>query len=333
MDNTLKVIVICGGISTEREVSLRSGKAIYDALIRKGYNNTELFDLKRDNISEILKKKPDIAFLGLHGKGGEDGCIQGFLELVGIPYTGPGVAASAVCMDKILTKRVLANAGLPTAKFEVYRKEECSDVNIVIDNLTEKIGLPMVLKSPCQGSSIGVVIVKSKETMADAIAEVFKYGDHLLAEQFVDGPELTLPIMGNDELNVLPVIEITSEREFYDYTAKYTNGLCHHVIPANIDKTTEEQIIEFGKQAYKVLDCKVLSRIDFIVDKKDGPMIIEVNTLPGMTDMSLFPDAARYIGIGYDDLVEMFLEYGLSARRECLNNGSSSQSNRKTVLD
>lgn len=327
MDKALKVMVICGGVSTEREVSLRSGKAIYDALVRKGYCNAELFDLKIDNISEILEKKPDIAFLGLHGRGGEDGCIQGFLELAGIPYTGPGVATSAVCMDKILTKRVLANAGLPTAKFEVYRKEECSDVNAVINDLIEKIGLPMVLKSPCQGSSIGVVLVKSKETMASAIAEVFKYGEHLLAEQFVDGPELTLPIMGNNDLNILPVIEITSEREFYDYTAKYTNGLCHHIIPANIDKTTEEQIIEFGKQAYKVLDCKVLSRIDFIVDKNDGPMIIEVNTLPGMTDMSLFPDAARYTGIGYDDLIEMLLEYGLYARRECLINGSSSQSN------
>ena len=327
MDKALKVMVICGGVSTEREVSLRSGKAIYDALVRKGYCNAELFDLKIDNISEILEKKPDIAFLGLHGRGGEDGCIQGFLELAGIPYTGPGVATSAVCMDKILTKRVLANAGLPTPKFEVYRKEECSDVNAVINDLIEKIGLPMVLKSPCQGSSIGVVLVKSKETMASAIAEVFKYGEHLLAEQFVDGPELTLPIMGNDDLNILPVIEITSEREFYDYTAKYTNGLCHHIIPANIDKTTEEQIIEFGKQAYKVLDCKVLSRIDFIVDKNDGPMIIEVNTLPGMTDMSLFPDAARYTGIGYDDLIEMLLEYGLYARREVLINGSSSQSN------
>ena len=316
MNKSIRILVICGGISTEREVSLRSGKAIYDALIRKGYNNAELFDLKRDNISEILEKKPDIAFLGLHGKGGEDGSIQGLLELAGIPYTGPGVATSAVCMDKILTKRVLANAGLPTAKFEVYRKEECTNLNFIIDDLVEKIGLPMVLKSPCQGSSIGVVLVKSKEVMADAIAEVFKYGEHLLAEQFVDGPELTLPIMGNEELTVLPVIEITSEREFYDYTAKYTNGLCHHIIPANIDKTTEEQVIEYGKQAYKVLDCKCLSRIDFIVDKTNGPMIIEVNTLPGMTDMSLFPDAARYMGIGYDELVEKFLDYGLTAKRD-----------------
>ena len=319
MNKNLRILVICGGMSTERDVSLRSGKAIYDALIRKGYQNAELFDLKRDNISEILEKKPDIAFLGLHGKGGEDGTIQGFLELAGIPYTGPGVATSAVCMDKILTKRVLANAGLPTAKFEVYRKEECTNLNAVIDALIEKIGLPIVLKSPCQGSSIGVVLVKSKEAMKGAIEEVFKYGDHLLAEQFIDGPELTLPIMGNEELTVLPVIEITSEREFYDFTAKYTTGLCHHIIPANIDKRTQEEVIEYGKKAYKVLDCRCLSRIDFIVDKNDGPMIIEVNTLPGMTDMSLFPDAARYIGVSYDNLVEKILELGLNAHREYLD--------------
>lgn len=316
MKKDLKILVICGGVSTEREVSLRSGKAIYEALIRKGYTNVDIFDLQRENIASLFDSKLDIAFLGLHGKGGEDGCIQGLLELAGIPYTGPGVSTSAVCMDKILTKRVLAHAGLPTPKFKVYRKEECRNVNGVIDELIESLGLPMVLKSPCQGSSIGVVMVKTRESMEEAITEVFKYGDHLLAEQFVRGPELTLPILGNEELTVLPVIEITSEREFYDYKAKYTNGLCHHIIPANIDKKVEEQVIELGQRAYKVLDCKVLSRIDFIVDENDGPMIIEVNTLPGMTDMSLFPDAARYSGLGYDDLVEKFLELGFKAKRE-----------------
>jgi D-alanine-D-alanine ligase len=316
MNKDIKILVICGGFSTEREVSLRTGKAIYDALVRKGYSNAELFDLKRDNITDILTKKPDIAFLGLHGRGGEDGTIQGVLELAGIPYTGPGVAASAVCMDKILTKRVLVSAGLPTAKFKVYRKEECIDISNVANSLIKELGLPMVLKSPCQGSSIGVVLVKDKESVQPAIEEVFKYGDNLLAEQFVNGTELTLPIMGNDELVTLPIIEITSEREFYDYTAKYTNGLCHHIIPANIDKKIEEEVIEIGKNAYKILDCKCLSRIDFIVDSQNGPMIIEVNTLPGMTDMSLFPDAARYIGIAYDDLVEKILELGFNTHRE-----------------
>ena len=311
MNKSIRILVICGGISTEREVSLRSGKAIYDALIRKGYNNAELFDLKRDNISEILEKKPDIAFLGLHGKGGEDGSIQGLLELAGIPYTGPGVATSAVCMDKILTKRVLANAGLPTPKFEVYRKEECTDLNSVIDNLVDKIGLPMVLKSPCQGSSIGVVLVKSKEVMADAIAEVFKYGEHLLAEQFVDGPELTLPIMGNEELTVLPVIEITSEREFYDYTAKYTDGVSAMSIPADLPEETYRQVQQMALAAYRAIDGDGYARVDFFIEKKTGKIYLnEINTIPGCTKYSMFPLLWKEAGLSYDKLLERIIETG-----------------------
>lgn len=315
-DKNLRILVVCGGISTEREVSLRSGKAIYEALLRKGYENSVLFDLTRNNIAQILQLKPDIVFLGLHGKGGEDGSIQGMLELAGIPYTGPGIATSAVCMDKILTKRVLANAGLPTAGFVVFRRDECDDRKAVAKALTDRLGLPMVLKSPCQGSSIGVVIVHREDEIEPALEEVFRYGDNLLAEQFLEGTEVTLPIMGNDTPIALPVIEITSEREFYDYTAKYTSGLCHHIIPARIGRDDEESVRILGQKAYRVLNCKGLSRIDFIIDRKSGPMIIEVNTLPGMTDMSLFPDAAGYVGISYDDLVERFLEYGLTAKHD-----------------
>ena len=316
MDKNLHILVVCGGVSTEREVSLRSGKAIHEALLKKGYSRAELFDLTEDNIAEILNIRPDIVFLGLHGKGGEDGCIQGMLELANIPYTGPSVACSAVCMNKILTKRVLNDAGLPTAKFCVMRKDECRDREKTAELLIGKMGLPMVLKSPSQGSSIGVVIVRKAEDMTAALDEVFRYGYHLLAEEFVDGTEVTLPLMGNRDPFALPVIEITSERDFYDYTAKYTSGLCHHIIPANIDKTTEKEIVEIGCKAYRVLDCCGLSRVDFIVDKVKGPMIIEVNTLPGMTDMSLFPDAARYVGISYEDLVEKILEYGWTVRRD-----------------
>lgn len=310
------ILVVCGGFSSERDVSLRSGQAVYEALLSKGYRNASLFDLKRDNAQEIIKIHPDIVFIALHGKGGEDGCIQGLLELAGIPYTGPGVGASAICMNKIFTKQVLHDAGLPTAKFSVLRKDECVDFIKQSRALIEKIGLPMVLKSPCQGSSIGVVIVKDASEMVPAMEEVYKYGEHLLAEQFVDGTEITLPIMGNDELTVLPVIEITSEHEFYDYTSKYTPGLCHHIIPACIDSVTENEVIEIGKKAYHALNCCGLSRIDFIIDKKLGPMIIEINTSPGMTSMSLFPDAARYIGISYEDLVEKILMYGLKTRRD-----------------
>ena len=319
MDKNLNILVVCGGISSEREVSLRSGQAIHSALLRKGYANAELYDLKRDNMNGILKKRPDIVFLGLHGRGGEDGTIQGMLEFAGIPYTGPGVSASAVCMDKILTKRILVSEGLPTPHFTVKHKNAQQSIAVIAQELLSEMSLPMVLKSPCQGSSFGTNIVRDASQMEAAIEDVFHYGDDLLAEDFVEGVEITMPILGNEELTVLPLIEISFEREFNDYTAKYTSGMHQHIIPACIDKTTERNILDIGQRAYKVLGCCGLSRVDFIVDRFKGPMVIEVNTLPGMTDMSLFPDAARYVGLSYDDLVEKILELGMCTHR-MLNN-------------
>ena len=309
----LKIAVVCGGVSTEREVSLRSGEAVFNALCRYGFEDVILFDLKQDNIVQLLAEKPDVCFLALHGKGGEDGCIQGMLELAQIPYTGPGIETSAVCMNKILTKQVLSDAGLPTAKFTVLYREDCVDLDKSVDMLVEKIGLPMVLKSPCQGSSIGVIIVKNKQEMPEAIKEIFSLGDQLLAEQFLKGTEITLPILGNEELTVLPDIEITSEREFYDYTAKYTAGLCHHIVPARISEEDRKKVCQIGQRVYKLLGCRGLSRIDFIIDENEGPMVIEVNTLPGMTEMSLFPDSARSAGISFEELIAKILELGLKA--------------------
>ncbi len=310
-----KIIVVCGGYSTEREVSLRSGNAVFNGLKKAGFKNVELFDLTRENMGEIVEKKPDAVYLALHGQGGEDGCIQGMLELAQIPYTGPGVATSAVCMNKILTKQVLSAYDIPTAKFLVKRLDECENFSIVAKELVKKIGLPMVLKSPCQGSSIGVVIVKREEDVVSGITEVFRYGNQLLAEEYLSGVEITLPIIGNEELQVLPDVEIVSERDFYDYKAKYTNGLCHHIIPARISEKEREEVKELGKRAYKALGCVGLSRIDFILDEEKGPMVIEVNTLPGMTEMSLFPDSARASGISFEKLVSRILELGITSKR------------------
>ena len=309
------VIVVCGGNSTEREVSLKSGTAIYNGLKKAGFKKVELFDLVNDNVSDIVLKHPDIVYLALHGQGGEDGCIQGMLELAHIPYTGPGVAASAVCMNKVLTKQILCAYNIPTANFLIKRREECEDVSAVAKELVDKIGLPMVLKSPCQGSSIGVVIVKNEDDIPAGINEIFLYGNQLLAEEFLSGIELTLPIMGNNELIVFPDIEITSEREFYDYQAKYTSGLCHHIIPARISDEDRKLVKDIGLRTDRALDCTGLSRIDLIRDEKKGPMVIEVNTSPGMTEMSLFPDSAKASGISFEDLVSKILELGFTAER------------------
>ena len=300
----LKITVICGGISSEREVSLRSGRAVFEALMRGGFSHVELFDLTRETISDICRLDCDLAFLALHGKGGEDGCIQGMLELLDIPYTGSGLLASASCMDKIRTKELLLYAGLPTPRYLRLTAKECIDIRATVLTLSAKIGYPMVLKSPCEGSSIGVYIAKNAEEATQYIAEIFKLGDVLLCEEFADGVELTLPVLGNDEPQALPLVEITSENEFYDFESKYTQGMCRHIIPARISAEDTERVTEIGKKAYKALGCEGLSRIDFILDKNKGPMVIEINNLPGMTEMSLFPDSARYAGISFEELVE-----------------------------
>lgn len=314
MNKEIKIVVVYGGISTEREVSLRSGKAVYKALCEAGFKNIVLFDLHKDNIGELLSLKPDLAYLALHGKGGEDGCIQGVLELAGIPYTGPGVAASAICMDKIYTKNMLKASDIPTSDYIEINKNNMKIADICM-LIIKKFGLPVVLKSPCQGSSIGVEIVKKEDTLINAIQNIFSYGDRLLVEKFVSGTEITLPIIGNEELLVLPDIEITSEREFYDYTAKYTAGLCHHIIPARISEANRKKVIEIGIKVCQKLNLCGISRIDFIIDEKEGPMVIEVNTLPGMTEMSLVPDAARVAGLNFSELVVKIIEYGMDIEK------------------
>ncbi len=311
MDKNLKIIVVCGGFSSEREVSLRSGAAVYKALKGSGYNNTELFDLTEENLSELIDKKPDLVYITLHGVGGEDGCIQGALELANISYTGPGVETSAVCMNKVLTKQVMISYGIPTAKFLVFNNRQGVSAKEISSEIINKIGLPVVLKAPCEGSSVGVMIVNEEKNLEVAIEEIYSYGDTLLAEEFLSGTEVTLPILGNKELTVLPEVEITTDNQFYDFEAKYTAGKCNHIIPSSLSREEKEKVARIGADLYKILGCRGLSRIDFIVDKNKGPMVIEVNTSPGMTEMSLFPDSARYAKISFEELVLRVAELGL----------------------
>lgn len=311
----LNIVVIYGGVSSEREVSLRSGKAVFEALVRHGYHHVRLFDLTENNLSDLFKIPMDLAYLALHGWGGEDGRIQGVLDLMGVPYTGSSVESSAICMNKIRTKEVLTYAKLPTPRFIALRRLDSLDLTAIKKELLQQIGLPMVLKTPSQGSSVGVYIIKKEEELSSAIQEIFSLGDELLAEKFVDGVEVTLPILGNHELTLLPVVEITSENEFYDYEAKYTEGMCHHIIPARISEKATETIKELGKKAYRALGCCGLARIDFILNQEEEPMIIEVNTLPGMTETSLFPDSARAVGISFEELTEIIVSLGYEKRK------------------
>lgn len=305
-----KVLVLMGGTSEEREVSLKSGSNVYKALEQKGFQ-VEALDLNKDNLSRIADIAPDVVFIALHGKNGEDGTVQGYLELLGIPYTGSGVATSAICMNKILTKKLLSYEGLPTPDFIIMKKKTFDQAAFVVRSLVQKFGLPMVVKAATQGSSIGTYIVKKEDEILPAIEAAFQYDQDVLIEKYIDGILLTVSVLGNDNPCVLPIIEITSNNEFYDYESKYTPGMCEHLIPARINEDLQNKIARISEEAYKSVACRGFARIDFMVDPKGQPYILEINTIPGMTDMSLVPDAARAVGISYEDLIERLVRLAL----------------------
>lgn len=305
-----KVLVLMGGKSTEREVSLRSGKAVASALRERFSQVTEL-DLTKESLSEIARIKPDAVFIALHGKGGEDGAIQGYLEWLEIPYTGPGIAASALCLDKIMTKKVLTLSGVPTPAFLRIGEEAKEDPEAAVRGAADTLGLPLVLKACRQGSSIGTVILHDLREGASVLRELFSYGDEILAERFLSGMELTVPVMGNEKLLVLPPIEITSNGQFYDYQSKYTPGESHHIIPARITKEEEKKIKSIAASAYAATGCRGLARVDVMMDETGEPQVIEINTSPGMTETSLFPDAARAAGISFPELCEDLIDLAM----------------------
>lgn len=305
-----KVLVIMGGLSSEREVSISSGQGVYEALLEKGYDAVTL-DLSRDNLDKIGEIAPDVVFIALHGRYGEDGTVQGLLDLLGIPYTGSGVATSAICMDKIITKKLLIYEGFPTPEFVILKKNSFRDNGTLISSLVKKFGLPVVVKSSTQGSSIGTYIVKEENALMDSIQKAFELDREVLVEKFIEGDLLTVAVLGNENPRVLPIIEIVSSNEFYDYESKYTPGMCEHIIPARISDELSKKIEAIAADCYQALGCRGTARIDFMVDKNSNPYILEVNTIPGMTGMSLVPDAARAVGISYADLVEMLINLAL----------------------
>ncbi|GAV23804.1 D-alanine--D-alanine ligase [Carboxydothermus pertinax] len=312
----MKIGVICGGISSEREISLRTGEAIFNALVKKGYNAVKI-DMNR-NIAEILKKeKIDFAFIALHGKYGEDGTIQGLLEIMGIPYTGSGVLASSLAIDKIMTKKVLLAEGIPTPRYITLNSQEYSSIKSLHQEIIQNLRLPFVLKAPREGSTIGIEFVFSEQELPGAIERVLQHDHQILVEEFISGIEITASVLGNDEPVVLPLIEIVSKTRFYDYEAKYTPGLSDHIIPPRISHELNLKITDLALKTYKALGCQGFARVDFMVDVQNHEAyVLEVNTIPGMTATSLFPDAARAKGISFEDLVEKILMLGLERRKK-----------------
>lgn len=306
-----RILVLMGGYSEEREVSLRSGAAVLKALHNLGYV-AEALDLKGSPVQGIVDYKPDLVFVALHGKDGEDGTVQGLLEILGIPYTGSGVASSAIGINKVLTKKMLIYEGIPTAPFAILKKHAYLAPEIETQALLANIGLPMVIKAATQGSSIGTYIVREANGILTALEAAFTYDPEVLVEKFIDGTEVTSTVIGNEEPEVLPLIEITSANEFYDFESKYTPGMCSHIIPARVAQPIQDQIAELSKRVYKALDCRGYARIDYIIDKNGQPFVLEINTIPGMTEMSLVPDAARAAGISFEELVERIVWLGMA---------------------
>ena len=297
-----KIAVVVGGPSTEAEVSRRTGAAIADALTKKGYQ-IETIELVPKDFAQTLKdKKIDIVFNALHGRYGEDGVIQGLCEMMGIPYTGPGVMASAVGMNKVMSKAAFQGAGIATAPFAYYFATQ--DRDAIVADITKRFDLPVVIKSSGQGSSIGTVIVQKEEELRPAVDEAFKYSASLVAEAFIDGDEFTVAVM--DDV-AFPVIQIVSSTGKYDFYSKYAPGVAKHLCPAPISPELTKKMQDLALNVFHLCHCSGVSRVDIMTDKEGNPFVLEINTVPGMTATSLVPDAARAMGMSFEDLCEKIL--------------------------
>ncbi|MFM2408008.1 MAG: hypothetical protein RL358_750 [Pseudomonadota bacterium] len=293
-----KVAVLFGGKSAEREVSLKSGAAVLAALLRSGVD-AHAFDPAERNLQELQDQGFTRAFIALHGRFGEDGTVQGALELLGIPYTGSGVLASALGMDKWRSKLVWQAAGLPIPKFQMLKAD--FDAVEVVKNL----GLPLFVKPACEGSSVGISKVKTLGELAAAYAEAARHDSLVIAESFVGGGEFTAAILGD---TALPVIRIVPTNEFYDFEAKYLRDDTRYLCPCELTAAQESEMQSLAKQAFALIGGQGWGRVDFLMSESGKPYVLEANTSPGMTDHSLVPMAARHAGISFEQLVLKVLE-------------------------
>jgi len=303
---------VLGGKSAEREISLRTGEQVGLALRRKGHEVIAL-DLDEGLVPALQRQRPDVVFIALHGRYGEDGCLQGLLEILGVPYVGSGVLASALAMDKVMSKKLFQLEGLICPRSMVIAGSELDGTSggEVAGEVEEAFGFPVIVKPNREGSTIGLTLVKEPAGLPDALRRAFEYDEEAVVEEYIRGTEITVSVLGNREPWALPIIEIISATGLYDYKAKYTKGMSEHIIPARVPEHTYEAAQAAAVRAHKALGCRGMSRADFIVGPDNEPYILEVNTIPGMTETSLLPDAARAAGIEFPDLVDMLIDFAL----------------------
>jgi len=300
------IAVVCGGPSAEAEVSRVTARGVAEAL-QETYDDVTIVELDETVGNTLKEMKTEVVFPALHGPPGEDGTFQGFLEILSIPYVGSGVEASACAMDKVVSKQIFRAFGLPVAPdLIVHRSEGRAET---ARHILGVLGSDVVVKPSCQGSAVGVSFARSGKEIEEALDRAFVYDERLLIEERISGREITVAILERNGIEALPVIEIrTPLGSWYDYEHRYTPGLSEHVIPALLPEAQYARTQEISKLAFQALGCRDLARVDFVVPENGEPVVLEVNTLPGMTPTSLYPDAARAAGISFQDLVAHLVE-------------------------
>jgi len=308
-----RIAVLMGGRSLERSISLKSGKSIARALTERGYDVPE-HDVDATLVPTLMSEKPDLVYIALHGKGGEDGTIQELLEILDIPYTGPGLLPSIIGFNKVLSKELFIANGIPTPRYFTISSatlEEMGASNL-LPTAWEKLGSPLVVKPAAQGSALGVKIVRELDDLGGALIEALSYDDRVLLEEHVAGTEIAVSVIGDSEPEALPAVEVVPESGFFDFDARYTPGKTEYFIPARLDNSVAAEASRLALEAHKLLRCKDLSRVDMIV--RDGqPLVLELNISPGMTETSLLPLAAEAAGMHFADLVERLVRLALPA--------------------
>ena len=317
---TKKIGVLMGGLSSERDISMRSGLAVYQALQELGYNSV-LIDTSKDIVNTLKKEKVKLVFLALHGGIGENGAIQGMLEVMGLPYTGSGIMASAVAMDKEASKKIFSYHGLPVPPFVVVqrpasgvrRSGKDSKTQTQSSELKTDFDMPWVVKPAEEGSSIGISMVKDENSLTGALDKAFQLGKRAIIEKFIEGPEVQIGILGS---RVLGGVEVKPSLEFYNYEAKYTSGLTEYIIPPGIDEAIYEKAKDTALKAHTALRCSGATRVDLKIDAQGIPYVLEVNTLPGMTGTSLLPKIAQSAGMSFKDLIEEIIRIAVKEAKE-----------------
>jgi D-alanine-D-alanine ligase len=317
----MRVAVLKGGSSLERQVSLRSAARVEDALASLGHETLPI-DADSNLVTSLKEGRPDVAFIALHGPGGEDGTPQELLEILGIPYTGPGVAACIRCMDKVLAKHLLREADIPTPDWVAFNSTAFRELGAAdaLEEIEARLGFPLVVKPAAQGSALGVRFAASRDDLPEALVSAFSYDDRVVLERHVPGRELAVSLLDGEPL---PIVEVRAkEEDRFNYEARYEIGRTDYVCPADLPDATTASVNEVASRAYETLGCTGFARVDLMLDAGERPEVLEANAIPGLTDTSLFPMAADAAGIEFEVLVARIIELALE-RQEVPATGST----------